>query len=348
MKKIISLILIISTIFSTVVFADMNKISNSQVKEIVEIFTNEDIINIPTNGKSFYIKVFAKYYDNTTEDITDRITCVNKNPDVAFYIENQNGRILANNVGTTDIDISYVNFTKKVTVNVLNHVDFGDKIYKVNKSSSYPYLRDYALSKAADMVNVLWTPTQNLKGWDDRYTFKANNTYKGIPYSQTGNQVDNINFISKLNTAYDFYSPLNINGTIMPKYGSDCSGFVSIAWNLSRKNTLNFVSGIRNGEYAKVGSYDANNPSITDLLNSYKNLKYGDAVVFRKSNGEGHTFIISQNYTATSTVIAYEQTLYNAKVTEHRYIDLATAGYMPFTLHNMDSPYSPNRLEEIK
>lgn len=89
----------------------------------------------------------------------------------------------------------------------------------------------------------------------------------------------------------------------MPKYGNDCSGFVSFAWGISKKGTGDFITGIRNGTYSKVGSYNANSPTTAELKEAYKSLQPGNAV-----GKSGHTFLIAANDAANSKVYVYEQT----------------------------------------
>lgn len=83
---------------------------------------------------------------------------------------------------------------------------------------------------------------------------------------------------------------------------------------------------MKNGTYPKVGSYDANNPTNSDLLNSYPSLQKGDAVV---SSSQSHTFIIALNF--SDFVHAYEQTPYMATLTVWTYDQLANKKHMPFT-----------------
>ncbi len=87
----------------------------------------------------------------------------------------------------------------------------------------------------------------------------------------------------------------------MPKYGNDCSGFLSFAWDTTRYTTNDFITGIKNGKFKKVGNYDAYNPLRSDLLSSYDSLQAGDAVVTN-----GHTFMIARNDSRNKKVYAIE------------------------------------------
>ena len=187
-----------------------------------------------------------------------------------------------------------------------------------------PTERENILTKASAMYNVYWTPTSNVRGWKNGNTFYAGTSYKGIPYSQTEYQRDDTNFRISESGFYDNYTRFNI---IMPKYGNDCSAYVSYAFGLSRKITTDYINGIKNGTYPKVGSYNANSPTYTELYNAYGSLQYGDAVV-----NTGHMFIIGAAYgTGGTTYICYEQTPPQVQYTIWYRADLANQNYLPFS-----------------
>lgn len=196
--------------------------------------------------------------------------------------------------------------------------------------------RNTIISNAQAMLNVFWIPAKNIRGWRNGYTFYVGNKYAGIPYSQTVYQCDLAKFNSYYNSTTsgfcDNYTrslwndDLNAYETIiMPKYGNDCSGYVSFCWSISRNTTSSLVDGIKNGTFPKVGSYNAYNPTTTELKTAYKSLQKGDAVV--KS---GHTFLIASNDTANSKVYCYEQTPYFVQYTVWTYNTMASNKYMPF------------------
>ena len=99
----------------------------------------------------------------------------------------------------------------------------------------------------------------------------------------------------------------------------------AFSWEIDRKTTSDFVRGIKDGTYNKVGSYDESNPKKSELKEAYKKLQEGDAVVKK-----GHTFIIASNYSENSKVYAYEQTPYYAQYTSWTYETMSKDGYMPF------------------
>ena len=103
--------------------------------------------------------------------------------------------------------------------------------------------------KAMDMVYVNWTPTSNLRKWHKASStpvyFPANTPQWGIPYTQ-GTQCDEDTFINHLNYSSDFYIVQYFDSISRygPRYGSDCSGFVSFAWGVPRDNTYGFIDKI--------------------------------------------------------------------------------------------------------
>ncbi|EOD01149.1 PPC domain-containing protein [Caldisalinibacter kiritimatiensis] len=228
-------------------------------------------------------------------------------------------------------------------IKVYSYDGFGEDTYRleVDINQSFSQKRQEILEKAKDMIDVQWTPTSDLKGWKHRFTFEANTTYDGIPYSQTAYQVDDSGFYEALNKS-DFYNTYyrvftgsdgTTYKTYMPKYGNDCSGFTSFVWGIPRHTTYTFNKGIISGEFSKVGNYDVNNPSRTDLLNSYDELQPGDAVVARSEHK--HVFIIKEREEGTDNFICYEQTPYFCRFTNWTKTKLADYEYKPFTLNEL-------------
>lgn len=230
-------------------------------------------------------------------------------------------RILATGVGHTTVLIKYEDLYQIIDVTVEQEIpvnlsqllaSYNDGIIPSSSGE-----RNKIVERAADMVYLQWRPTKNLRGWRG-FTFTKDKYYWGIPYSQTWHQVNAAGFSSALNKS-DFYDNYSIDGIAMPKYGNDCSGFVSFAWNIGRKTTYNFYN-----EYP--------------WMKSYADLQRGDAVVFRRS-GSGHIFLIIQNWVTPPSgssynepyVVAYEQTPNYAQLTFHTYRQLTNGGYKPIS-----------------
>lgn len=308
-------------------------------KEITRFIVSEKVVNIKDSGDSEFVDAIVEYVDGSFQNVSPYVNWKSLDTNVVFADQ---GRILALDKGNTSVIVSFLNFEHQIKVNVSAKKNIEEEILKVNRQNSNDemsinstYLREYVTNKAKSMVDISWTPTQNLVGWKAQFTFEKGKTYKGIPYSQTVNQRDEKGFASSL-SASDFYTAYTRFDIIMPRYGNDCSGFLSFAWGTSRKTTADFVNGIKDGTYKKVGTYNANNPTTSELLSAYRFLQRGDAVV--KS---GHTFMIASNNTSTKEVMVYEQTPYRAIYTTWTYDKMANDKYMPFTLHYMDDPIEP-------
>jgi len=137
--------------------------------------------------------------------------------------------------------------------------------------------------------------------------FKAGQTYTGIPYTQSPNQVDDIKFINSMNNS-DFYDPYFNSSKSMSKYGNDCSGFVSFVFYTDRHTTWSLVD----------------DPKITKLA-TLDDVQPGDAVVTNQPGIE-HTFIIYN--VIGKTFYCYEQTPKLALATVHSKNDLLNKGYI--------------------
>lgn len=165
------------------------------------------------------------------------------------------------------------------------------------------------------MVCYRWKPEENLTGWNSEKTFYEDTWYTGIPYSQTVNQCDDEEFEDALDYS-DFYSYYVRNGTVMPKYGCDCSGFVSICWGLSHMGNRLDAAGYYSG--------------YSELPNGYEDLQKGDAVVT-----SDHIMLVTQNHEEPpdgaiydeSYVAIYEQTPPMAQQTFWTYAQLEDYGY---------------------
>ncbi|MGN0386661.1 MAG: hypothetical protein ACI4EX_12370 [Lachnospiraceae bacterium] len=237
------------------------------------------------------------------------------------------GRLLAEGAGEATIKVTYGEFEETIKVKVKKDVDYTNLLE--NSISTYNMTNEQRVryvQNANDMVSYRWTPTQTLTGWNGNYTFNAGTTYNGIPYTQSPNQTNLSAFKSALSKT-DFYSTYtNTSGVMMPRYGNDCSGFLSFAYELPRQNTTQFVNGVKNGTYRRIGSYDPNNITQSDLLNSYPQMVAGDALV--KS---GHAMFVANNVSSEGYCLMYEQTPGRAQTTRWTYSSLAAGGYMPFS-----------------
>lgn len=287
---------------------------------------SKESVTIDQVGASAFIDATAKFDNGTSLDVTKDIDWQSEDWNIAYPYE---GRILALGIGKTVVTGTYNGVTEKIKVQVQGpsirelkrHViDKADTVSPLSLTSTERQaITDYAYS----MTSYQWTPKKDLVGWKGNSTFKAGVVQIGIPYTQTAYQKNKSGFVSSLSNTdfYDYYTRFGIR---MPKYGNDCSGFVSFSMGLSRHTTIGFIDGITNGVFPKVGSYSVSDPTKTDLLNSYKKLQPGDAVV-----NSGHTFLI--DYNSGRSIYAYEQTPPYARYTYWSYDDMANGKYMPFS-----------------
>lgn len=104
------------------------------------------------------------------------------------------------------------------------------------------------VKRARQMTQIQWTPMENITGWNDEITYIAGFTYTGLPYGQPvkacyvpwNASLDTFlaavnNPSSKMYTSYSAYN------CIAPYYSTDCSAFVSWAWQLDRRWTAGAI-----------------------------------------------------------------------------------------------------------
>lgn len=135
-------------------------------------------------------------------------------------------------------------------------------------SSSLTTNQKNIVLRGRQMAEVKWTPlywryswggddssyVRNNSSWGSRVTatdgtytlgyFAAGKTYQGVPYSQAVNtgyigwSISIDSFVQAVNNSSSrFYSGYSYWSRTAPYYGSDCSGFVSWAWDLSQRCT---------------------------------------------------------------------------------------------------------------
>jgi len=158
-----------------------------------------------------------------------------------------------------------------------------------NTSDADNISRENILNKAQSMVNVSWTPKYNILDSVGNYTFLKGVKYKGIPYNYGGYQV---------NSASEFLSDINNSHKL---YGNDCSGFVSIAWGISRQTTLSLLDAIK---------YNNKIDGKSISMVSWNDLKPGDALLMETGNGMGHIMIfVSFDVKDSDNLNVYEQNI---------------------------------------
>lgn len=299
-------------------------------QEITSLQTSKEHITFQHNGLSEFLDTVGTLNSGETESLNWTAMFFTSDQEVAIAIGH---RIIARGKGTTDLYVIYGNFEKVISIEVLSDIDLetlmsDSKSEIVNNKSLTAIEREEIISKASSMYNVSWIPSKTLTSFNNMWTYSISQSYN-IPYSQTVNQTDDIEFkeVVNNNDFYDSYSrylSAYKGRFVMPKYGCDCSGFVSFAWGVKRESSSTFISKIQKGKYPKVGSYDSKNPTYSDLIHSYSSMSSGDAVVRR-----GHVILIGEN--RSDFAYCYEQIGLEIELTYWTHSDLAKRGYMPFS-----------------
>ena len=174
-----------------------------------------------------------------------------------------------------------------------------DYLYYISSNSDIAYTagnlsqnQENIVLRGRQMAEVEWTPLKDRYSWggnDSSYVnnhsfgsrvrsidgvttygyYKAGETYRGVPYSQavyTGYVGWNISlsgFVSAVNdTSSKFYSGYSTYSRTAPYYGSDCSGFVSWAWDLPVRCTCSSLVN-----YSQYIGTNINSIQVGDCLN---------------------------------------------------------------------------------
>lgn len=127
------------------------------------------------------------------------------------------------------------------------------------------------VKRARQLSEIEWTPMQDIYQWNYAGTFKAGTTYTGVPYGQPVNTGGYIGWNVSLDSFLDFvsdntsklYSAYSWYNKIAPYYSTDCSGYVSYAWQTKVRLTTNSLP-----DYAeKVAWQSVDAIEVGDALN---------------------------------------------------------------------------------
>lgn len=237
------------------------------------------------------------------------------------------GTIFGENTGSTQVTVSFNG--KSVTFEASVAGLAGDT--QSRNAANYTNAQRVILDKAVNAINNVWTPVKDVTGWRNRYRYFGGTQYKGIIYSQNYQRSPDTYAWDVANRS-DFYDSFSSGSVVMPKYGMDCSAFVSYVWNIRRDATSGFIRKIKEGKYARVGNYDPNNPTPESLMASYRNLKSGDAIV-----KQGHIRLVES--VEGNTIHCYEQSPEGTVIRSYSFEILANAQdpnfrYLPFSLQD--------------
>ena len=163
---------------------------------------------------------------------------------------------------------------------------FFVEIYAWNGEQTWgPITRATIESTANAMINYRWTPKNAIQNWQCAecmpvyWPFNTGTYYNGVAYTQNNPQQSLSDFTNSVTTT--------LGGT--RAYGNDCSGFVSMAWKLTKRyTTTNFEDDAINaptapGDYvtSRGAKLVGSAPNIV-LLSGDALVKSGDHMVLFK------------------------------------------------------------------
>ncbi len=127
------------------------------------------------------------------------------------------------------------------------------------------------VKRARQLHEIEWTPLEDRYQWGYQGVFKAETTYTGLPYGQPVNSAGYVGYNVSLNTfassvldnTSKFYTSYSTYNKVAPVYSTDCSGFVSYAWQLPVRCTTYSIP-----KYAElVGDQSLYSIQVGDCLN---------------------------------------------------------------------------------
>lgn len=323
------------------------------VYEIIDLNISKDNIIFELNGCVDFVDVIGTLNDGRYVNISNQVEYFIEDPNIVKY---DRGCIYAKNQGSTKIIISYGGFSREINVLVNGYkemlTDLDSLIAYVDSKSDMDYYGVpktewvSVMKRAYDIMNVRWTPSKPFIPNEQNITFPAGVELKGVPYSQTGKQCNDIEFLNSLNNTdfYDaYYRPNSTNRD--PMYGVDCSGFVSYAYAIPRHSTIGIFSDLKKtspSKFEKIGIYSLkSNDTVTtnldksQLKSSYRYLYQSCALLQRTEKG-GHTRLVVTTY---DNYVECIETFNNFPEQIRYSLDqLANSGYIPYTVK--DSYYN--------
>lgn len=126
------------------------------------------------------------------------------------------------------------------------------------------------VKRARQQYEIKWTPLADRYQWGQRGIFSAGTTYIGIPYGQpvnTGYVPWTVSFGNYLNAVNQsgskFYTEYSTFNKTAPAYSSDCSSFVSYAWQTKSRHTTYSLPDVAQ----KVGDQSIYSLQVGDIFN---------------------------------------------------------------------------------
>ncbi len=125
--------------------------------------------------------------------------------------------------------------------------------------------------RARQLLEIQWTPLIDRYQWGYRGTFTAGNTISGLPYGQPVNNGGYVGYNVSLekfaaavaDSTSVFYTTYSTYNKIAPAYSTDCSGFVSYAWQLKNRTTTYGWANVA----TKVSDQSVYSVQVGDALN---------------------------------------------------------------------------------
>lgn len=188
----------------------------------------------------------------------------------------------------TDSPVLYDTEPKVVQSSTLSYPKVG-----VSKLDSATERQKNIVNRARQQLEITWTPLQDITGWRGLYVFKKGVTYHGIPYGQPvyeayvpwedagTNPRTKVTFATFQDAVKDINSKMYTKTCTYPEapyYSSDCSSFVSYAWNLKSRHWTSILNSTTFSE--KVATQSVYGAQIGDIL-----LKSGSHVVIIRDIG---------------------------------------------------------------
>ncbi len=325
-------------------------------EEIAFIETEKEQYIFKNNGYVDALCINGVTKDGIRLELTGKAECFSENENIVSVYE---GMIRAEGRGETFIVVNYQGIQLRIPVYVENEVDLDALEEKLllragcGLADNSEYIRvlqntstkatasgsrttEEILAKAVAMKNVKWTPKKRLADWRNDEPFEAGVEQQGIPYTQNI-QADEVKFIYYMNNDDTFYDVATVQwwnaakqkmeDISCPKYGVDCSGYVSYALAITRCSSGQMVDNLQNGtgQIVKAGAYDPNKLTETALLGAYKELQPGYALARR-----GHAILVLYNDVSEKEIVVYETVNRLPKISTYSYNVLWSERYLPF------------------
>lgn len=157
--------------------------------------------------------------------------------------------------------------------------------------------------RARQMLNIQWSPIKGVGGWgyydsgySDKIYYRAGVIYTGLPYGQ------GMTYVPWGASLTDFAAGVRNSNSVMftsrgsssrgcQGYGTDCSGFVSWAWGLSRRHVNNNQNGMAQASVsARIGK-------------DYTRIEIGDALIREDSSWSHSRLVTDVTYEADGVTI---------------------------------------------